>query len=137
MSKTHHSPHRVAILGASPDPDRYAFKAMKMLEEHGQRVFLVNQKYPEIAGHKTFASLKELVSKERIDVLTLYVGAAISQKMADDIVAIAPQLVIFNPGTENPELTTQLDQHNIRWIHACTLVLLSTDQFDSAVDSAG
>jgi len=37
--------------------------------------------------------------------------------------------VIFNPGTENPELYKILKENNIEIEVACTLVMLSTSQF--------
>ena len=40
-----------------------------------------------------------------------------------------PNRVLFNPGTENPEFYKLLDQASIRYEIACTLVLLSTNQY--------
>ena len=45
------------------------------------------------------------------------------------IVSLAPKRVIFNPGTENPELYNILKNNNIEVEVACTLVLLSTGQY--------
>jgi len=47
----------------------------------------------------------------------------------DYILKLNPKRVIFNPGTENPILQNKLDQSNIFWEEACTLVLLTTGQF--------
>ena len=64
-----------------------------------------------------------------VDTLTMYVGPAISTGVADKIVALRPGRVIFNPGTENPELQGKLDGAGIPWEEACTLVLLNTGQY--------
>jgi uncharacterized protein len=37
--------------------------------------------------------------------------------------------VIFNPGTENPELYQLLELNNIKSEVACTLVLLTTNRY--------
>jgi hypothetical protein len=37
--------------------------------------------------------------------------------------------LIFNPGTENPELFELARQNNILPLEACTLVLLGTGQY--------
>jgi hypothetical protein len=40
-----------------------------------------------------------------------------------------PGRVIFNPGTENPELMEMLDAAGIPYLEACTLVMLRAGQF--------
>ena len=42
-----------------------------------------------------------------------------------------PKRVIFNPGTENPIFAQKLQEKGIPWENACTLVLLSTNQYKS------
>ena len=49
--------------------------------------------------------------------------------MIDDIVALNPGRVIFNPGTESAQLQQALTQAKIDWFEACTLVMLKTDTF--------
>jgi hypothetical protein len=49
----------------------------------------------------------------------------------DYIIELKPKRVIFNPGTENIELAQLLAQANIDWENACTLVLLSTNQYQA------
>jgi hypothetical protein len=44
------------------------------------------------------------------------------------IIEARPKRVIFNPGTENPEFY-QLELNDIKAEVACTLVLLSTNQY--------
>lgn len=121
---------KVAILGASPKKDRYSYKAMKSLMEHGHKVYLVNQNYDEIEGKEVLDSL-EALSDEGIEVhtLTLYVNAEISSELKDEILELRPKRVIFNPGAENPSLMESLKKKKIEVLEACTLVLLSTDQF--------
>ena len=42
---------------------------------------------------------------------------------------ISRKRVIFNPGTESPELADTLDRAGITHLEACTLVMLQTGQF--------
>ncbi|MGB5274760.1 MAG: CoA-binding protein, partial [Flavobacteriaceae bacterium] len=51
-----------------------------------------------------------------------------------DILKLNPKRVIFNPGTENPELYRLLEEQGIMAIEACTLVLLATDQYKTVVN---
>ena len=118
---------KVAILGASNKPERYSYKAMKRLLEHNHEVVLINPGLETIEGIKVIRDLEGI--QEKIDTLTLYVGAEISSKLMEKIVRLAPRRVIFNPGTENPELAHELSEKGIEVLEACTLVLLKTNQF--------
>jgi predicted CoA-binding protein len=118
---------KVAILGASVNPERYAYKAFHMLREYGHTVFPVTPKFAEQEGVKAVAKLSQLTVP--IDTLTMYVGPDISTKLKDEIVALHPKRVIFNPGSENPALQSDLQAAGIEVEEACTLVLLRTGQF--------
>lgn len=117
---------RVAILGASSKPERYGHKAMTMLQQHGHTPVLISPKEDCINGLKVFKEIKDV---ENIDTLTMYVNPTISSSLIEDIIALKPKRVIFNPGTENKEHYNRLIESGIEIEEACTLVLLSTGQF--------
>jgi len=118
----------VAILGASDNPERYAYKALKMLQEYGHKAFLVNPTLKEVEGLPVLAKLGDL--KAPIDTLTLYVNPKVSSQLKNEILALKPRRVLFNPGAENRELESALTQAGIKYEEACTLVLLRTHQFE-------
>ncbi len=118
---------KVVILGASDNPDRFAHKAMLMLEQYGHQPILVNPTLSEIAGHTVIADLDQV--PRPIDTLTMYVNPRISINLKEKIIALNPKRVIFNPGTENPAIEFALKKTGIDTIHACTLVLLSTGKY--------
>ncbi|MCB1229574.1 MAG: CoA-binding protein [Verrucomicrobiae bacterium] len=124
---TQSNSERVAILGASDHPDRYAHKAFRMLREHGHSPIPVNPKLDQIEGVPVVAELREIEGS--VDTLTLYVNPGISEPMAEEIVELKPGRVIFNPGTESATLAARLRAAGISYLEACTLVLLSTGQF--------
>ncbi|MES2507012.1 MAG: CoA-binding protein [Verrucomicrobiota bacterium] len=121
------APERVVILGASDKPDRYAHKAMTTLLRHGHEVVLVHPRLKEIEGRPVLADVGEVTGP--VDTVTMYVGPAISAGLADKLTALKPKRVIFNPGSENPELQDKLSEAGIRPEEACTLVLLATGQY--------
>jgi hypothetical protein len=45
------------------------------------------------------------------------------------MIALKPERIIFNPGTENPILVQLAHAAGISTIEACTLVMLSTGQY--------
>lgn len=117
---------RVAILGASNKPERYSYKALKMLQAKGHEVFLVSPAYREIEGNTVYKTVKELTA---IDTLTVYVRPSISDDLKNEILKLKPNRVIFNPGSENNALAKSLEEFGIETEEACTLVLLTTEQF--------
>lgn len=118
---------RVAILGASEKPDRYAFKAFSLLKKFGHEPLPISPRLSSLQGVKAFGSIAEVPAP--IDTLTMYVGPAVSEKLEAEIVKAAPRRVIFNPGSENERLAQALRAAGIQVEEACTLVLLSSNQF--------
>lgn len=118
---------RTLVLGASPKPERYAYKATIILAEHNQPVFPVGLRAGEIEGHQILLDTPVI---ENIDTVTLYVGPKNQPIYYDYIInQIQPKRIIFNPGTENPELQELARDKGIESEIACTLVLLSTNQY--------
>ena len=45
------------------------------------------------------------------------------------MIALQPQRVLFNPGTENPLFAQHLQDNGVAVENACNLVLLATNQY--------
>lgn len=117
----------VVIVGASPKKDRYSNKAQNLLREYGHRVVPVHPQFEEIDGVPVRASLRDI--KEEIDTVTLYVNPKRGEELLEQIIALHPRRVIFNPGTESEKMSAAFVAAGIEPINACTLVLLRTNQF--------
>ncbi|MDN5280084.1 MAG: uncharacterized protein PWR01_4049 [Clostridiales bacterium] len=117
----------VAVLGASPRPERYSNKAVKMLLNHGHNVIPLHLSATTIENIKVLHDLDQIDSK--IDTLTIYVSPEHLQPLEQKIISLNPARIIFNPGSENSELINNFRDNGIEVIEACTLVLLSTGQF--------
>lgn len=117
---------RVLILGASENPDRYAYKALTLLLEQSHKVFLKGLK-PGIVLGLTINTGSTVF--DSIHTVILYIGANNQSELLDYLEKLKPKRVIFNPGTENPELYAEIEKLNICVEEACTLVLLHTNQF--------
>ena len=117
----------VAVLGASPKQDRYANKAVRMLQEYGYRPIPVNPAFQEVEDLACYPSLAEI--KGPIHTVTLYLGEARSTPLIDQIVAAAPRRIIMNPGAENEALTDAATHAGIEVVEGCTLVMLRGGSF--------
>ena len=118
---------RIAVLGASPKPERFSFKAVHLLKEYGFVPIPVHPAGHDVDGVAGVKSIDDL--DDPIDTLTIYVNAKISQAEKEKIMDLRPRRVIFNPGAENERLAHELEQIGIEVVRACTLVMLRTNQF--------
>jgi len=117
----------VAILGASPKAHRYAYQAQELLMQHQHQVFPVSPRSEPILGVPTVKSLSEINSN--IHTVALYLNAQRHEPLVQEVLALKPKRLIFNPGTESPALMTQYRDQGIEVVEGCTLVMLKTGQF--------
>jgi uncharacterized protein len=118
---------RVIVLGASPKPDRYAFKALSMLRQHGHDAVPVNPAYQEILGLKCFPQISAVPVPA--DTVTVYLGKRRSDPLIHEITSAGPRRLILNPGAENDDLADAARKHGIEVVEGCTLVMLTVGTF--------
>ena len=116
------------VIGASENPQRYSFKAIEMLKEYGVNTLALSKRKGSVFGVEISTEIAEK-EYEVIDTITLYVGPKNQTDYFALIKKINPNRVIFNPGTENEDLMLFLDEYNINYMEACTLVMLRTNQY--------
>ena len=117
---------RTAIIGASANPERYAYKATVSLKRHGHTVFPIGLAPGQIEGE---AILTDKPALTDIDTVTLYVGPKNQPFWYNYILSLQPKRIIFNPGTENEDLYELAGKNNIECVVACTLVMLSIGNY--------
>ncbi|WP_207429693.1 CoA-binding protein [Pedobacter sp. SYSU D00535] len=117
---------KTLVLGATPDTSRYAYLAANKLVRYGHPIINVGIKKGEVAGVQI--EKPEKIHTD-VDTITLYVGPQNQKGLYDYILDTKPKRIIFNPGTENPELELMANQKGIETLYACTLVMLSTGHY--------
>lgn len=113
------------VIGASENPSRYSNKAIRSLRKHKHDVV----GFAKREGRIEDVTIQTHFPSNGIHTVTMYVGVKHQPEYYDQILALKPQRVIFNPGTENPELVSLLKQNGIEAEEACTLVLLSIGNY--------
>ena len=117
--------HRVLVLGASLNPERYAHKVALQLNRLAYDVVLVGNKPGIIDG----LSIETYIPNKSYDTITLYLGAKNQQQYHDQLLKLKPKRIIFNPGAENSVFQKLAIQKDIEAFEACTLVMLSMGTF--------
>ena len=120
--------YKTLVIGASLNPDRYSNKAVLMLSNAGIPVIAFGLKKGSISNVQIDTALKYY---KNIHTVTIYLNPKRQEAYYDYIIQLKPKRVIFNPGTENPIFYRLLREANVSYEIACTLVLLSTNQYQS------
>lgn len=113
---------KTLVLGASPNPERYAYLATQRLTQFGHEAVPVGIRKGAINGIEILSGKPEV---EDVDTVTLYIGPARQPEYYDYIFSLQPKRIIFNPGTENPEFMRLAQARGIETVEGCTLVMLS------------
>jgi predicted CoA-binding protein len=117
---------KTVVLGASQNEERYSNMAVKKLTAHNHPVIAIGNKEGSINDVKITTDNPAL---EAVDTVTLYLNPQNQKPYYDYILSLNPKRIIFNPGTENEELEKMATEKGIKSMDACTLVLLSTNQY--------
>jgi len=117
---------KTLVLGATPNPGRYAYLAMHALQKHGHEAVPVGIRAGEVAGKTILLGTPEATD---IDTITLYIGPQRQPEYYAYLFSLKPKRIIFNPGTENPELEALAQARGIETVEGCTLVLLAIGSY--------
>ncbi len=119
---------RTLVLGASTNPQRYSYIAARRLLAAGHEVCLVGRRAGELDGEPIHTSVDDCAGD--IDTVTLYIGPKHQPEYYDQLIdKLTPRRIIFNPGTENPELVRRARAAGIACEQACTLVMLASSTY--------
>jgi predicted CoA-binding protein len=117
---------KTLVLGASMNPERYAYLAIRKLKYNQIPVVAVGLREGEVCGvhiEKPFPKF------ENIHTVTMYIGPKNQAPYLDYIIGLNPSRVIFNPGTENEPFEERLREHGIEVVRACTLIMISNELY--------
>lgn len=118
---------KTLVLGASNNPERYAYKAITQLTAKGHPVIAVGKKKGQVAGVEIQENFPE--ADGSIDTVTLYLNSENQKPFYQKIINLKPKRVVFNPGAENIELEKLVKENGIEPVEACTLVMLSIGNY--------
>ena len=113
----------VAILGASPNRQKYGNKSVRAHLDQGYEVYPVNPTADEVEGLKAYPSLRDL-PVETVDRVSVYLPPAVGLTVLEDIKAVNPKEVWFNPGSESDEIVERAGELGLNIIQACSIVNL-------------
>lgn len=117
---------KTMVIGASENPLRYSNKAINALRLHKHEVVALAKRAGKV---KDVPIQTEFPQEKDIHTVTMYIGPKRQPEYYSQIIDLEPVRVIFNPGTENEEFASMLEENGIEAEEACTLVLLSIGNY--------
>ena len=119
---------KTVIIGATTNPNRYAYIAAGRLKQNNHHIVPVGIKKGEVFEEEILDLRSKPVIND-VDTVTMYIGPQNQPEWEDYIVGLNPKRIIFNPGTENPTLVEKAQKKGIKTEYACTLVMLGANTY--------
>ena len=117
---------KTVVLGASDNPARYSYLALKKLQANHHPIVAIGKKNGKV-GEVNIQT--DHLPVEGVDTVTLYLNPKNQREYYDYILELKPNRIIFNPGTENEDLIKRAKENGIEPVVGCTLVMLSTGMY--------
>jgi predicted CoA-binding protein len=116
------------VVGATDNPERYAYRAAELLQIKGIPFVPIGIKKGVVFGEEIL-DLRQKPILMGMHTITLYLGPQNQSEWIDYLICLRPQRIIFNTGKENPLFFQKAKTAGIEALEACTLVMLTTGQF--------
>lgn len=117
---------KILVLGASKNPARFSHKAIKILRAKHMTVLAIGHSSGMIAD--VLISTPPAGYHQSVHTIILYLSKENQTGYYQYILDLNPKQVIFNPGTENPELAEILLVNGIKAILDCAIVLINANR---------
>lgn len=119
----------IAIVGASPDRQKFGNKAVRAYLDRGWTVYPVHPREKEVEGVETFPSLETL--PEKPDMVTSYVPPKIGLAMVRSMGQLFPDVPLhLNPGSESEELLSAAKAAGIEVTQGCAILNVGAQPSD-------
>lgn len=115
------------VLGASPKPDRFAYKAVRSLQRRNIPVIAIGRKDTDLDGIKIRKGKPSDIGT--VHTVTMYLNPKNQQEYYDFILSLEPKRIIFNPGTRNPDFAEKARERGIEVVEDCMLIMLNSSRF--------
>jgi uncharacterized protein len=95
--------HTIAVVGLSSKPNRPSLGVAGYLQDHGYRIVPVNPRETEVLGERAYATLPDIPSDLRVDVVDVFRRAEDTPEVARDAVAIGAKVPWLQADIVNEE----------------------------------
>lgn len=104
-----------AVIGVPQDEFKYGFEVFHTLVEHNYKVYPINPKYTEIAGHKCYSDIASLPEKPEVVVIIL--APQNTLKIIDRVTKIKDAIFWIPPGSWSDEVIEKCNQMGLKYLY--------------------
>jgi predicted CoA-binding protein len=95
----------VAVIGASPNPERPSYRVATYLSDHGYKVIPVNPLAQEIAGQVSYPDLRSI--PEKVEVVDIFRRSEEVMPIVEEAIKIGVKAVWMQEGVSNEEAASR------------------------------
>lgn len=110
----------VAVIGASPNRQKFGNKALRAFREAGYRAIPITPHHREVEGETAYATVLDY--PHRIDMATVYVPPHIGEIVVESLAQKGIGEVWFNPGADAPAVLSRARAVGLHPIQACSII---------------
>jgi len=122
----HNNNKTTLVIGASLKEERFSNICIKTLVAENIPVHAIGILSGTVAGVQVQTGFPDISG---IHTVSLYITPENQKLMYNYIIGLHPERVVFNPGTENPELKSLLALGGILAVEDCTLMMVEGGRF--------
>ncbi|NBG88969.1 CoA-binding protein [Isachenkonia alkalipeptolytica] len=112
-----------AVVGVSPNEEKFGFKVFDTLKDHKYIVYGVNPRYDEVKGEKIYHELDQIIDK--VECINFVVNPKITYKMIESLEPSEVQYLWFQPGSYDDKVLELGKEKGFNMVHdSCVLVEL-------------
>jgi len=110
-----------AVIGVSPNQQKFGWIVYQSLKARGVRVYAVNPKYPEVHGDPCYASLADL--PETPEVVVTVVPPPRTRNVVQQALALGVRGFWMQPGSEDDEAIAAAEAAGAQVVHHLCIML--------------
>lgn len=108
-----------AVIGVSPNKDKYAYKIFTLLKNKGKNTYGVHPTIETVDGDKVYPSMEAIPSN--VDIAVFVVRPAIGLTYLPLVADKGVKTIWLQPGTISDELLVEADKLGLTVIQDCVL----------------
>jgi len=112
-----------AVVGATPNKEKFGYKIYNKLKSRGYEVYAINPNYDQIDGDQCYSSIKALPKVP--DCVNMVVPPQVTKKTIEEIVQKGINDIWLQPGSFDEETIDMAEEKGLRTVYYdCVLVAL-------------
>lgn len=111
---------RIAIVGASTNPNKFGNKAVRAYLKQDYRVFPVTPNAESVEGLKAYPTILDIPGD--VDIVSLYLPPSVGVTILGEIAEKGVKTLFLNPGAESDELLERATSLGLNAVVACSIL---------------